>query len=191
MRVSASAIYTLGGAPVAPLPVNNTKRYWYDYDQSGFTHTLEVRGSTGSTDATADAAVATILGDIGGLFVASVITAARKAAAGSNLSFPFTSARVGDNFGSGASNVTANPRQVSFVGRSPGGRRVRFSIFGFASNLVDYRLTTAESAAVLACVNHLNALGTDFVAIDGQTATWLGYANIGLNDYWLRQSRAG
>jgi len=176
---------------MAALAVENTVRYFYDYTQSGFSHTLLIRGTTGATDASVDAALATLLGDIGSLFVGSVITAARKAEKDSIFSFPFASDRISDEFGSGASNSIANPRQVSFVGRSPTGRRVRFSIFGFAGNLTDYRITTAESAAVLAAVNHLNAFGTEFCAIDGQTASWQGYANVGLNDYWVRQSRAG
>jgi len=176
---------------MAPLPVESTVRYFYDYTQSGFSHTLLIRGTTGATDASVDAALATLLGDIGGLFVGSVITAARKADLGSIFSFPFDSERISDEFGTGGSSSIANPRQVSFVGRSPGGRRVRFSLFGFGSNLTDYRLTTAESAAVLAAVNHLNAFGAEFCAIDGLTASWQGYANIGLNDYWIRQARAG
>lgn len=174
---------------MAPLPPNNTVRYFYDYVQGSTTHTMMVRGTTGSTEATVDQAVEDLLGIIGGLFVSSTITAARIAAQGSNLTFPFASARIGDFFGTGAGNPITDARQITFVGRSPGGRRARVQLFGLANSINDYRVTPAETALIGTAVDALNNFGTDFAAIDGLTATWLPYANQSLNDYWVRQAR--
>lgn len=174
---------------MASLPVNSTARWFFDYANAIATHTLMIRGTTGATDALIEDDLATLLGDIGGGFSTSTITGARKAAAGSDFAFPYASGAVGDSFGGLGATAENNAVGLTFVGRSPDGRRARFTLFGWAAPLSAYRLTTAEDGNILAAVNHLNAFGTSFASIGGLTAIWNGYADLKSNDHWVKEAR--
>jgi len=174
---------------MAPLPVTNTRRWKVSYDVGGFAHQFLVRLRDAAVPATVDSEVTTFLSAIGSLFWESEITGVQEAAEGSNLFFPITSGLVGDSWGSGANSIGNNPLQLNFVGRSPGGRRVRVGLFGYKGVFSEWKLTGSESTPVQDAVNALNAAGDCFIAIDGLFATWYPYADIGVNDYWVRQSR--
>lgn len=174
---------------MAPLPVNGTARWFFDYSNAVATHTLMIRGTTGATDALIEADLATLMGDIGVAFTQSTFIAARKSEAGSDLAFPYASGAVGDSFGSGVATAEQNAVGATFVGRSPGGRRARFTIFGWSALQSNYRLTSGESAIVVAAVNHLNAFGTSFASIEGLTAIWNQYIDIKPNDHWVKEAR--
>ena len=85
---------------------------------------------------------------------------------------------------------------LGFVGRSAS-TPVRLFIFGVQlnpdvvppSNFDDWRLTSVESAAVAASVALLNS--SAIPANNNQPSSWSLYANIKVNDYWLRQARRG
>jgi hypothetical protein len=174
---------------VAPLNPNSTKRYFYEYQNSQNKHVLMVRASEGATDADVDGDLALLMGDIGGNFVASVFTGATKADAGSDIALPFSSGAVGDSFGTGTAIKQYDATALTFVGRTPGGRRTKVSIFGFKNDLSEFRMTSAESSDVANAVGHLNSFGFSFIAIDSLTAVWNGYADIKANDHWVKKAR--
>lgn len=174
---------------MAPLDPNNTARYKYEYENAQNKHSLVIRAGAGATDSSMDADLATLMGHIGAGFSASTFTGASKAAAGSDLFFPFASGAVGDTFGSGAAIKQYDATSMTFVGRTPGGRRTRVSIFGFKGDLSEFRLTSAESSDVASAIDDLNSFGFSFIGIDGLTALWNEYADIKANDHWVKKSR--
>src|SRR5687767_7613133 len=133
---------------MAPLPVTNTRRWKVSYDVGGFAHQFLVRLRDAAVPATVDSEVTTFLSAIGSLFWESEITGVQEAAEGSNLFFPIASGLVGDSWGSGANSIGNNPLQLNFVGRSPGGRRVRVGLFGYKGVFSEWKLTGSESTPV-------------------------------------------
>jgi hypothetical protein len=57
------------------------------------------------------------------------------------------------------------------------------------STLDDWRLTSAESAGVAAAVALLNS--SAIPANNNMPASWALYANLKVNDYWLKRARRG
>jgi hypothetical protein len=109
--------------------------------------------------------------------------------AGSNVSNIVTTGIEGNVYGSGAPSTLNEPLYIDFVGRSSGGRRVRFTQFGCNDLATDYRFIAGESAAVDATIAFMNASSNAWYAIDGLKAIWKSYANTGLNSYWQRKQR--
>lgn len=85
---------------------------------------------------------------------------------------------------------------LGFVGRSAS-TPVRLFMFGVQvtpdvaspSTLDDWRLTSAESAGVAAAVALLNS--SAIPANNNMPASWALYANLKVNDYWLKRARRG
>lgn len=174
-----------------PSPVNGTKRWKVSYDVGGFEHQFLVRSLSAATTSEIAAQVEEWLTDLTSLFFASTVTGVQEAADSSNLFFPITTDLVGHTWGSGSNDKTGNPMQLNFVGRSNTGKRCRIGLFGYKGAFSDWRLTSAENAAIDAAVTTLNTTVTIFIAIDESVPIWYPYANVGANDYWLKQSRAG
>jgi len=174
---------------MAPLPVDTTARLKVTYNVGGFTHQFMVRLSLEYVLATAEGDIADWLGTQTSLFWASTITKVELAEQGSNLFFPYASGLSTVTWGSGANSIGNNPLQLNYVGRSAGGRRCRVGLFGYKGVFSEWKLTQAENTAVLNGVSALNTATDAFVAIDGLPPTWYPYADIGVNDYWVRQSR--
>jgi hypothetical protein len=86
--------------------------------------------------------------------------------------------------------VDSVPVALNFIGRSPGGRRVRLELFSYGGGLSTYRLTSAESTPVLNAIAILNGTAGTFQAIDGLDPVWYPYANVLVNAYWQRAVRA-
>lgn len=173
-----------------PLPANSTQRWFYDYACGTYSHTFVVRGRPAVTLSDVDDAVALILGDIGSLFTTSVMTGVRYALAGSDVTNAVPSDRISDTWGTGTPTAYHAATTMSFTGRDPAGYKARFFLFGFKEALLDYRLLTSESTPVLNAVNHLNSFGDAFDTVNGMSATWNSYANLGVNDHWMRKVRA-
>lgn len=172
-------------------PIDGTKRDIYTYTVGSFEHEFLVRSSMSASNAEVDEAVKTWLATITSLFFASVITQCRRADQGSNLFFPRASSAIAFTWGSGTNDRTGNPMQLNFVGRSPLGVRSRLGLFGYKGAFSDWRLTGIESTAVQNAVDALNAEGFIFWSVDVNKPIWYPYANVGANDYWVKQSRAG
>lgn len=174
---------------MAPIPVTNTPRWKVSYTVGGFAHQFLVRLSPEFVEATAVSEIGAWLLANTSLFWASVVTKVEQAEQGSNLFFPIDTTLDGFAWGGGANSVGNNPLQLNYVGRSPGGRRCRVGLFGYKGAFSEWKLTPAEVAAVGTAVTALNSATSAFYAIDGFPPVWYPYADVGVNDYWVRQSR--
>lgn len=174
---------------MAPLPQSNTQRWYYTYQNAFNEHVMIVRGDTTATIEDADALIGNMLSGIGGLFVESVITGVEHSAQGSNLRFPVVSERTSDTFGTGVGTIEQDSSQLTFVGRTIGGRRTRFTIFGYSGASSAWRVTSAENSAIGAVANLFSADGPVPVGIDLFPAVWHQYANVNVNDHWVKEAR--
>jgi len=176
---------------MAPLPEDNTHRFYYHYANAINPHTLVIRATAGTDLAAADALVAAILTAIGANFPASTITGVEESAQGSNLRFPVASARTGDTFGGGTGSVEQDAIAIMFGGRSLGGRRMRLFLFGWGGGFsANFRIQSVENAGVASAINALGASTAVPKAIDGFEGTWKSYANVKPNDHWVKQGRS-
>jgi len=87
------------------------------------------------------------------------------------------------------------PLQMTFQGRSVGGRRVSLSLYGHTiSQTGDFRITKGENPNVDSAVIFLNQTNANFpgtfLAIDGLDPYWKEYANMNYNSYYERRARA-
>jgi hypothetical protein len=172
-----------------PLPENSTKTWFFDYVQGSYSHTFQIRTTTGILIDSVDAALLLLLPSIGGLVSASLITAARLRNKGSLVSIPVDSERIGDTFGTGGVTNDNAPLSVKFVGRSLGGVRVSLTFFGYRQATSSWRLTETEDANVNDAVDTLNSGVDIFLAVDETKPLWYPYANIGANDHWVKRAR--
>lgn len=190
--------------PLGPLPVTNTARYFVDYKSNGVGHTMLYRylapGGGGEPTTTFIARVATLLNDIKSLLPTDfTISGARYAALGSTVTLPAT-APAGPA-GTGTPQAYQKPAYFSFVARSRTGRRIRWTFLGSAyvsasaAAAQDYRVTSAELAAVATAVTNISGWcglgGTDgLYGIDGTSGAIVKpYIDLGYSAYWTRTSR--
>jgi hypothetical protein len=180
--------------PLPPLPDNNTHRVWLDYTANNHGHTLMTRWAVNPN---------TIIPEIEAFheaFLNNLTTfrvtnwafvGARYALVDSDLSFPFAISPT-ITPGTASTGAFGAAMSLNFIGRTVGGRRTRWSVFGVSIPDMggDYRLTIAENANVeLARLVLISAIGTGLVGIDGLTPTIYPYANVSVNAYWQRQTR--
>ena len=175
---------------MAELPINNTGRYFIDYQNAVASHTMIIRCSDTLSFGQIDAAVQPWLSAVGTFVGASTITSCRYSNKGETFSNPQASSLVGVTFGSGTVTVEQNATAMTFVGRDQLGHRARISVFGFKQGFSNYRLTTAESAAIGTAVAALNNPTGVFLAISDTEAVWYQFADIKPNDYWVRRARS-
>lgn len=177
---------------MAPLPVESTGRLFVDYSTCGEVHTAMVRFGTGGNAGDAMSMLDSFWIAIDPLMYLATIIGARVADLGLTVTYPVTWTGAAD-FGSGAGSHYQTANYLDFVGRSIGGRRVRLATFGLISHAdtsnSDYRHQATDSAAVAAGLAVLEASTDTPVAIDGASAVWQQYANIGVNAYWRNQIR--
>lgn len=177
---------------MAPINPNNTRRYWIDYTVGGVQHTMMFRTTGIYSPASVGTTVNALLNTISALLYLLTINSARTAAAGSDVALPVTIGIEGNTYGSGAPVVdTALPENLTFVGRSSGGHRARFTVYGLIGVSDHFRMTPAENAAIGTMVGLLNTTDGFGLAVDGIEATWYPYANTNVNAYWQRRLRAG
>jgi len=173
-----------------PLPENNTPRLWVQYNSGTGIHEMLFRSVVGADKAAFISQVRTFCSAL----VSQVrntggFSAARYATAGSNLSFPEPWTLIA---GTSAVSplVQGRPIFVTFTGRTAGGRKVRLYFFTpYQTPENDYRLELGDSAAFDAARVALTSAPQLIGGIDGQTATWYPYFNVGYNAYWQRRSR--
>lgn len=175
---------------MAPLPPDNTPRYFLDYDTCGHGHTLMCRVNSTAVAADVAATISAFLTDLAPNLYLLTVTGFRFADAGTNVSLPVTwtgDATYGDDVGP----EYASGQYYDFVGRSPGGRRVRVAVFGAISLQVgdNYRISVAESTDMQDALAELVSDVDHFLAIDFGTPIWNQYANSGVNAYWRNKIR--
>lgn len=175
---------------MAPIPPNNTQRFWVDYTVSGHQHTLLCRA--GSTVTPSDAG-----GIIGSFFAAfadniylTTIDGFRSAAPGVDFSTPQTWPGAA-TYGNGTGPNHTSAWFYDFVGRGDTGHRVRAAVFG-AKTLTegnDYRITPTEASWVADVLAALTSDGDIFLDVDYGVPIWKNYANSGTNAYWRNKLR--
>lgn len=175
---------------MAPLPHNNTALYFVDYTTVGLQHTMEVRANANTSPGVFGTIMQGFLTQLNTLVFAATVSGVRFQAIGQNVSNPVVTGMEGFTFGSDAGTVDSAPIALNFVGRSPGGRRVRLMVFSYKAAFSTYRLTIAENNGIGAAVTILNGEANTFLAIDGQAPVWYPYANVLVNAYWQRAVRA-
>lgn len=182
---------------MAPLPVNQTGRYWVDYIANGREHSVMFRYPGDELDGAPTTAFIAAVSD----FLQAMepfmptdwtITGARASAPGTAISLPVDEPAAVT--GVVVTNPGEGPSFITFVGRTSGGRRSRLTLLGAGtspaqeqSNYVDYRLTAAENSTFATARAQLVEIG--LVGIDELPVTWYTYANMGYNAYWQRQMR--
>jgi len=123
------------------------------------------------------------------ILYATTVDKVEYAPSGSSIFNPVTSGIEGNTYGSGAGSTAVAPYFYGFIGRSSGGRRVRFDIFGSTILGLDYRFQPGEDANIDGAVLVPQASALDFLAIDGIKPTWYSYVNGGVNAYYQRKNR--
>jgi hypothetical protein len=176
---------------MAPLPPNNTPTYFLDYTTSLQEHTMEVRAAASVSPATFSSIMDSFLTQLASELSQITIVGGRFRAAGTTFSSPVVLTITGNSYGVGGQTQDSLPIALNFVGRSPGGRRVRLMVFGYKGTFSAYRVNTSESTAVTNAVSTLNNTVNCFQAIDGLDPVWYPYANVLVNAYWQRKTRAG
>lgn len=175
---------------MAPLPFNNTNVLFVDYSVSGFTHTLQCRFDGDDTGADAMTTVTAFWEALSPQMYDMTVEGARVQLLGTDVSFDVVwSGATG--YGDGGGEPFQSALFVDFIGRSPGGRRVRASTFGFKGYVPgdNYRAVPGENAQVDDVVELLQSSGAAFLAIDGTVPVWKNYANTGINAYWRNKIR--
>ena len=176
---------------MAPLPANNTDRYFLDYQVGPEQHTLIMRTDAGFTADDAVDAFSDFLTAISSLILLLTINGMRFQAAGSNVSLPVE--WTGDpSFGSGAGDAIDTTKYISYVGRGADGHRVRVTVFGVSNPTAgtDYRYQAGENSAADAGRASLSShLTGAWQTISSENPVWNNYANVGINAYWRNKTR--
>lgn len=179
---------------MAPLPENNTGRYFVDYAFRNQGRSLQLRYGVGTAVESLPFHAGVFLSALAPLMDDSwVIQGARIQSAGSPFSVPTVppTLSVGP---SGGTIAPANyPQFTTFVGRGTiSGRRVRVFVYGLIlGNDGSYRISAPTGALAAARNALIAALGEDNVGvtIGGDAPTWYNYVNQGFNSYWEREAR--
>lgn len=173
---------------MAPLPPNGTPRFKVEYTVNSQGHTLELR--SGSSPSAVGTFVDDLLTALGTKIYQITIGVVSFAPSGSNIFNPVTSGIEGNTYGSGAGALRDVPKYFDFVGRSTGGRRVRFAVFGAGIDGSDYRVYGSEDTNIADALLVVDGFKTNLQAIDGLQPVWKPYVNMGFNSYWQRAVRA-
>lgn len=173
---------------MAPLSPDNTARYKVFYVTNATQHTQEVR-----TNVVSPSAMGTLLDAyytaLGSKIYGTTIQEVQFAGTGSNIFNPVTTGIEGNVYSSGTGIPGETPYYFDFIGRSSGGRRMRFAQFGAKALGSDYRYIAGEDANLDAALAVIAGAASAWVAIDGIKPTMKSYINAGVNSYWQRKVR--
>lgn len=175
---------------MAPLPINSTARVLVDYTVNSRSHVMSARVGAPEDADVALGAMADILSALGGSNCVLLIAGARFIAEGSDVSIPIV--WPGDtSYGSGAATDRFAASYQSFVGRDTGGKRVRFTVFGFAGAGTDdnFRAPEEDTGRVTEVLTILRETEGCFITIGGSTAIWNPYVNTGENAHFRDKFR--
>lgn len=152
---------------------------------------IQLRVAVGTAQAAAITGaqqLVTLLADL--VYTSVVFNGLRYSEPGTNISNPVQWSPINGQV-AGVIDGARYPRFMTFVGRSPDGRKVRFALYGivgFPDN--DYRTLVSENAGVSAVVAYLNNDTNPFRTISGLRPVWKQYVNQGYNAYFQRRRRA-
>ena len=174
---------------MAPLPPESTLRYKVEYGVNAQVHTMEVRATGAESPSTFGTHLDAVLTALAPLLFQVNIVQVSVAVAGSTIFNPVTTGIESNTYGTGAGNAYNIPFSFSFVGRTSGGRRSRFVVYG--ANLLDntYRVDDTEEPDVGTVATLINSYTNAWIGIDGLKPVWKSYANMSVNAYWQRHRR--
>ena len=173
---------------MAPLLPSNTPRFRVFYTTMGHQHSLQIRSHNSPS----------VVGDTLNAYFSAFGAAAAQATidfvdfapSGSDIFNPVTTGREGDIYSSAIAPVAeAAAWEFIFIGRTSGGRRVRFSRFGATALGTNYRYSAGESGQLDDVVAALVATGDGIRGIDDLTPVWKTYVNVKPNDHWVKVLR--
>lgn len=174
---------------MAPLPYNNTAIYKLYYTVAGHQHSHQVRAVAPFSPSDFGALEGFIFDAMDPILFPVTIDFATFQASGSNVSNPVITGIEGNTYGSGSPGPQNVPIYADWVGRSTGGRRVRYAIFGLKTVDDNFRFSAGQSTEIDAVQALIEAETLSFLAVDGLTTIWKSYANNGYNAYWQRAVR--
>lgn len=177
---------------MAPLPENNTNRFWVEYSDGINTHDLLCRyDDSGGGLTFAKASVALFLTALSPQWYAISITAARYSLASSNVSLP-TTWSASTTYGTGAMPGSVAPRELAWLGRDNVGRRVRWFMFGCKLETPNtYRFQLADNADLAEAWGVISDAqnGGAFLTIAGEDPEMYSYISVNFNNYYEAQQR--
>lgn len=178
---------------MAPLPANNTNRFFLDYDTGGNNHTLSIRYPGPSSDwtAVADWVNDFLTANNSNLYPWNVV-AARIQPAGADISTPV--AWPGSNsFGSGVQPVHIRAWEARWLMRSFDGRKTSFSLYGTKFDPAQgFRIYTSQNTLVFDLDAILQNAANEnlWVTISGTSGNVYPYVDLNFNSYWEAEERA-
>jgi len=173
---------------VTALSPDSTIRFRVFYTNCSHQHSLQVR--SGSSPAVVGSLVDSFFTALGNVISATVIDFVDFAASGSSVFNPVTTGIEGNTYaGFGGGTTVQAAQYIDYVGRTAGGRRVRWSVFGIGNLFTDFRAVSAENAQVDAGRAILAGAGAVIIGIDGLIPSWKTYANTGVNAHWQKALR--
>lgn len=175
--------------PLPVLPSSNTARYKFFYHDTRHSHVTTVRAGGVHSPASVGAQFDVLMTALAPILVAETLDRVEFAPVGSNIFNPVTTGFEGHIYGTGAPSIIGATFFYGFVGRSSGGRKSRFMIFGATALGTDFRFSAGEDVNIDAAVLVPQASANAWFAIDGIKPTWYGYVNAGADAYWQRKSR--
>jgi hypothetical protein len=175
--------------PLEPLPANNTARYKFHYHNAAHNHVTTIRASGVHSPSNVGDQVDILFEALDPILVETTIDLVEFAPLFSDIFNPVVSGIEGNTYGSTVANGTNAPWFYGFVGRSSGGRKAKFMIFGALDLGQNYRFSPGENVATDAAVLVPQASANAFFAIDAIKPTWYGYVNAGADAYWQRKGR--
>jgi hypothetical protein len=99
--------------------------------------------------------------------------------------------------GTNSGPLVTNAREAlsaSFVGRTEGGGKARFFVYGLNvwpkdENFGDFKVSPTDEPTIASVFTALNTLDPALVGNDGFNAHWYPYINTKFNDYYVRKLR--
>lgn len=172
---------------MAPLSPDNTPRFRFHYSVDTEQHTFQVRSH--ESPSTVGAMMNGFLLALDDSIFAQTLDFVDFAPTGSSIFNPVTTGYEGNPYGLNPVVDTARAFAYTFLGRTSGGRRTRIAIFGAATLGVNYRISAGEDSNVDAAIAILVAQGSQHRAIDDLTPIWKSYADVQVNDHWVKLLR--
>lgn len=173
---------------MAALPDSNTARFKFHYTSTSTAHTLQLRSNV--SPAVAGLVFDNLFNALSPELFATTLDFVEWAPAASDVFNPVVTGYEGSTYGVGG----ALPYQVGqfygFIGRSAGGRRNRFAVFGAKQLGVNFRFQPSENINIDAALATLVGSAANILAIDGLATVFKSYVNAGVNVHYQKAVRS-
>lgn len=179
--------------PITPLDPAATPRLWINYTSGLIGHALQIRYPIGTDDTNLDSHLDVVIAAMLDLMdPVDSIVGVERAAALSNIRFPFGSYSGSGTATSATNTAAARASKISAVGKCEDGRLVAFSMYFlnavfYVSPRIAIGVVAAEVAAWWASMD--DDTGFAPVGIGGEEFALHQYVNTQQNQYWNRKQR--